>query len=173
MKKLIRNYLFCVAIIIIFIAILFIFPQNRESIIENTNNYFLEMVLILPSVMILMGLFNVWISKKAVTNYLGRKSGLKGSLISVFLGALPTGPLYVAFPLASLMIKKGASFSNIVVFLSAWACLKIPQEIVELQFLGWKFMILRWSLTVILVIIMGKIIEKIMKKEVKKESKHF
>ena len=70
----------------------------------------------------------------------------------------------MAFPLASSMIKKGASISNIVIFLSAWACLKIPQELVELQFLGWKFMILRWALTVILVVIMGAVIEKLVSK---------
>ena len=59
---------------------------------------------------------------------------------------------------------KGASISNIVIFLSAWACLKIPQELVELQFLGWKFMVLRWTLTVILVVIMGAVIEKLVSK---------
>jgi len=164
MKKLIRNYLCLSIVIAIFIVLLFIFPQNKESIIENSVNYFFEMALILPAVMILMGLFNVWISEKTVANYLGKQSGLKGSLISVFLGALPTGPLYVAFPLASSMIKKGASLSNIVIFLSAWACLKIPQELVELQFLGWKFMVLRWTLTVILVVIMGAVIEKLVSK---------
>ena len=47
-----------------------------------------------------------------------------------------------------------------VVFLSAWACLKLPQELVEIQFLGFKFMALRWILTVILVIGMGILIEK-------------
>ncbi len=161
MKKIIRNYIISVIVIVIFITLLFVFPQNKNSIIDNSINYFLEMMLILPAVMILMGLFNVWVSEKSVTNYLGKQSGLKGALISVFLGALPTGPLYVAFPLASSMIKKGASVSNIIVFLSAWACLKIPQELVELQFLGWKFMVLRWVFTVVLVVIMGLIIEKI------------
>lgn len=162
MKKIIKNYLILFIVIAIFIVLLFIFPQNKESIIENSTNYFIEMILILPAVMILMGLFTVWISEKTVANYLGKQSGLKGSLISVFFGALPTGPLYVAFPLASSMIKKGASISNIVVFLSAWACLKIPQELVELQFLGWEFMMLRWIFTVILVVIMGVVIEKLL-----------
>ena len=41
------------------------------------------------------------------------------------------------------------------------ACIKIPQEMVELQFLGVQFMLLRLSLTVILVIIMAVLIEKI------------
>jgi len=164
MKKVIRNYILSAIVIAIFIILLFVFPQNKNSIIDNSINYFLEMILIIPAVMILMGLFNVWISEKSVTNYLGKQSGVKGSLISVFLGALPTGPLYVAFPLASSMIKKGASISNIVVFLSAWACLKIPQELVELQFLGWKFMVLRWIFTVVLVVMMGAVIGKIINK---------
>jgi len=72
MKKLIRNYLCLSIVIAIFIVLLFIFPQNKESIIENSVNYFFEMALILPAVMILMGLFNVWISEKTVANYLGK-----------------------------------------------------------------------------------------------------
>ncbi|MFW6139573.1 MAG: hypothetical protein ACOC7U_10445, partial [Spirochaetota bacterium] len=71
------------------------------------------------------------------------------------------GPLYVAFPLAQSLLKKGASITNIVIFLSAWACIKIPQELVELQFLGIKFTALRLALTIIFVSLMGFSIEKI------------
>ena len=72
MKKLIKNYLIVFIVIALFIALLFIFPYNKEGIIENSANYFFEMALILPAVMILMGLFNVWISEKTVANYLGK-----------------------------------------------------------------------------------------------------
>ncbi len=166
MKKLVKNYIISAVVFAIFILLLVIFPQNKTSIVNNSVKYLFEMIFILPAVIVLMGLFNVWISKKTITQYLGKQSGLKGSLISVFLGALPTGPLYVAFPLASSMIKKGARISNIVVFLSAWACLKIPQELVELQFLGWEFLIVRWTLTVVFVIIMGVVIEKVLEKDI-------
>jgi uncharacterized membrane protein YraQ (UPF0718 family) len=54
--------------------------------------------------------------------------------------------------------------------LSAWACIKIPQELVELQFLGLKFMTLRLSLTIIFVILMGLIAEKIYERTGKKEA---
>jgi len=79
----------------------------------------------------------------------------------LLMGSLPTGPLYVAFPMASALLKKGAKVSNIIIFLSAWACIKIPQELVELQFLGAKFMASRLLLTVIFVIIMGLFVEKV------------
>ena len=65
----------------------------------------------------------------------------------------------MAFPMAAALIQKGARISNIIIFLSAWACIKIPQEMMELQFLGFKFMALRLVLTIFFVISMGKIIE--------------
>lgn len=119
------------------------------------------MMIVLPAVMIIMGLFAVFISDETVVKYLGKTSGIKGIALAIFLGALPTGPLYIAFPLAATLIKKGARISNIIVFLSAWACIKLPQELVELQFLGLDFMLSRLVLTIIFVIIIGFIIEKI------------
>jgi len=159
-KRLMKSYGIVLIVILVFTAMLLCFPQSKDMIIGHSTTYFLEMLLILPAVMILMGLFSVWISKEIVIKYLGKHAGIKGALISVFLGSLPTGPLYIAFPIAASLIKKGASISNIVVFLSAWACLKLPQELVEIQFLGFKFMVLRWILTIILVIGMGILIEK-------------
>ncbi len=119
------------------------------------------MMLILPAVMVMLGLFAVWVPKDIVVRYLGKASGVKSIFLALILGALPTGPLYIAFPIASALLKKGAKISNIVVFLSAWACIKVPQEMVELQFLGVRFMLSRLSLTIIFVVIMGIFIEKV------------
>ena len=140
------------------------FTPPIASSVDTTSlvwKFFVEMIMILPAVMILMGLFAVFVSKDMVVKYLGKTSGVKGILLGLFFGALPTGPLYVAFPLAAALIKKGARISNIIIFLSAWACIKIPQEMVELQFLGFKFMLVRLTLTILFVVFMGIFIEKI------------
>ena len=113
--------------------------------------------------MVILGLFAVWVPKDIVVKHLGKTSGIKGIFLAIILGALPTGPLYVAFPMAAALLEKGAKISNITIFLSAWACIKIPQEMVELRFLGVKFMFLRLILTIIFVIIMGLFIERVMK----------
>ncbi|WP_290597937.1 MULTISPECIES: permease [unclassified Archaeoglobus] len=143
-------------------TILLIFPEKQETILTTMWEYFVEMMMVFPAVMVVMGLFAVWVSKETVVKHLGKTSGVKGFFLSLFLGALPTGPLYVAFPLAASLLKKGARVSNIVIFLSAWSCIKLPQEMVELQFLGVEFMALRLILTVIFVIIMALVIEKVM-----------
>ncbi|MEA3558409.1 MAG: permease, partial [Candidatus Thermoplasmatota archaeon] len=116
--------------------------------------------LILPAIMVILGLFAVWIPNKMIGKHLGHASGIKGVIISIILGTLPTGPLYIAFPMAAVLLAKGAKRSNIIIFLSAWACIKIPQEMVELRFLGLEFMLLRLALTVTFVVMMGISVEK-------------
>ena len=147
---------------IITVILIWYFPDRKEVVLDTSWNFFIEMILILPAVVVIMGLFAAFVPKELVGKYLGSASGVKGILIAIGLGALPTGPLYVAFPMAQGLIKKGAKISNIIIFLSAWACIKIPQEMVELQFLGLEFMLLRLTLTIIFVIIMGFAIEKLM-----------
>lgn len=131
------------------------------NVIAKLWEFLAEMLLILPAVMVLMGLFSVWVPKETVVKYLGKTAGIKGIFLAIIFGALPTGPLYIAFPMAGALVRKGARVSNVIIFLSAWACIKIPQEMVELQFLGTKFMAARLILTVIFVIIMGLLIERI------------
>ncbi|HDJ23875.1 MAG TPA: hypothetical protein ENF17_08315 [Candidatus Aminicenantes bacterium] len=160
-RTFLRDTLFLVIVLAVAVVLLGFFPEKRVVVTRVSWKFFVELILILPAVMVLMGLFSVFISRETVVKYLGKTSGLKGFLLALFFGALPTGPLYVAFPLAAVLIQKGARRANIVIFLSAWACIKIPQEVVELQFLGLKFMAARLALITIFVILMGLIIERI------------
>ena len=160
-KALLRDYIIMGAIIVVAAILLFIFPDRSASVLNVSKNYFFELIIILPALMIIIGLFSVWVPKEFVVKHMGKSSGIKGTAISFVLGMLPTGPLYIAFPLAVALLKKGAKISNIIIFISAWACIKLPQELVEIQFLGIKFTLLRLGLTIIFVVLMGFIIEKL------------
>lgn len=164
-KKMIRDWVYLGIALLVMAILLSIYPEKTGPVLTTSRDYLMEMIWVLPAVMILLGLFKVWVSKEMVVEYMGKTSGFKGLLIAVVLGATPTGPLYVAFPLASTMLKKGARIMNVIVFLSAWACIKLPQEMVELQFLGVDFMITRLVLTVGLVSVMGFFIEKIIEQK--------
>jgi len=87
---------------------------------------------------------------------------VRGGLISLALGTLPTGPLYIAFPMTASLLRKGASITNMVIFLGSWAALKIPQLMVEIKFLGISFTGLRFGLTLAALVIMGLIMESIL-----------
>ncbi len=128
------------------------FPPKRGKFVKSSAMFFKEMITVLPSVLVLMGLFTVWVKRETVVRFLGQGSGISGILIGIFLGTLPTGPLYIAFPLASMLLRKGARIATVMAFLSAWACIKIPQELMEIQFLGIRFTLLRLTATIVLLI---------------------
>ncbi len=163
-KNMLRDWIILAGIIGVALLLIYIYPSKQEPVMSASFDYLYEMIFILPAVMVLMGLFSVYIPSETVVKHFGKASGIKGFFLAILFGTLPTGPLYVAFPMASKMIKKGARVSNIVVFLSAWACIKIPQEMVELQFLGPEFMLARLSLTIIFVGLMGLVVEWLMDK---------
>lgn len=160
LRKRVKWDLFFLALsIAAFAALSLAYRDKGSRALRVSWEYFQEMVFILPAVMVLMGLFAVWVRREAVVKYLGHESGLPGLALSILLGTLPTGPLYVAFPLAAMLLAKGARVANVMAFLSAWACIKLPLELMELQFLGWKFTFLRLGLTVALVIPMSLLAE--------------
>lgn len=141
-------------------VLLYFFPSAQPPFKTTVVEYTLELITVLPAVMVLMGILTVFVSNEFIGRVLGHSSGVKGMVVAFALGTLPTGPLYVAFPFARVLQTKGARTANIVIFLSAWAAIKLPQELVELRFLGWRFMVVRLVLTVVVVLLMAAVIDR-------------
>lgn len=135
-------------------------PPLSAPVLRNTWDYLTEMILILIPVAMLIGLLDVWMPKQLIGKYLGRESGWKGMALSGLFSTAMAGPLYVALPIAGMLLRKGASPLNVVIFLNVWAAIKIPQLVVETKFLGPAFMLTRLALTVPSVILMGWLIQK-------------
>jgi len=109
-KKTIRDWIFLGVTIIIVVVLLTVFPDRTESVTSTTKEYFIEMMIILPAIMVIMGIFSVYISNETVVKHLGIASGIKGIALSILIGTLPTGPLYIAFPMAATLLKKGCTY---------------------------------------------------------------
>ncbi len=162
MMETIKKFKFPILVGFAFVVLAVIAPVTAARSTGVTWDYFKEMALIMPPVFILMGLMEVWVPKDKIQKWLGNGSGIKGGLISLALGTLPTGPLYVAFPMTATLLRKGASITNMVIFLGSWGALKIPQLMVEIKFLGLPFTGLRFVVTLTALVIMGFIMETIL-----------
>ena len=68
------------------------------------------------------------------------------------------------------LLVMGASTANILIFLSAWACIKIPQTMMELRFLGLKFMVVRLILTTVFVVLMAFFIDALVRRSEEKSA---
>lgn len=157
-----NKLLFLVASVYI---ILFVFmPQKAFESVGNSMYYVKEMLQIMPVIFILTSLIEAWVPRKTIIKSFGEDSGFKGSIFSFLLGSFSAGPIYAAFPVCKMLLQKGASISNIVIILSAWAVIKVPMLANEAKFLGPKFMGIRWVLTTISIFIMAHLVSLLVKK---------
>jgi uncharacterized membrane protein YraQ (UPF0718 family) len=126
---------------------------------------FKEMALVIPPVFILLGLLDVWVPRETMVKYMGEGSGIKGVILSIILGSAAAGPLYGAFPVAAVFMKKGVKFSNILIFIGAWSTTKIPMFLFEISALGARFAVTRLVVDIPGIIIIAYILSLLIPKE--------
>ncbi|RPF48242.1 ferredoxin [Hydrogenoanaerobacterium saccharovorans] len=161
--KFIKSNLFLLSVVIAYLVLTIIRPPLGVLGIKNSGYYIKEMLMIMPVIFVLTALLDTWVPKETIIKFLGREAKTKGMVLSFLLGSISAGPIYAAFPFCVMLHKKGASIRNIIIILSSWAVIKIPMLLNEAKFLGLKFMIVRWIITVIAILIFANITNKIVK----------
>lgn len=151
-------------VVAIYLVLFIIMPDKAMMSVQNSMYYVKEMLIIMPVIFLLTAIIEAWVPREMIMNGFGEKSGFKGNIYSFLLGSFSAGPIYAAFPISKMLLKKGASITNIVIILSSWAVIKIPMLANEAKFLGVKFMGIRWILTVIAILCMGYIVSLLVNK---------
>jgi uncharacterized membrane protein YraQ (UPF0718 family) len=164
MKNLKKYRLFIITLIVL--GILYIF--NKEMAIKSaktTLSSLKQMLIYIPPIFVLLGLLDVWVEKEAIIKLMGENSRIKGVLLSIVIGSCAAGPLYGAFPIAAVFMKKGVKFSNILIFIGTWSCAKIGMILFEIASMGVKFAFARLIIDIPLIIIIAFIIPQLITKE--------
>lgn len=143
MKSFAKRYRPALIMLVLFAAVLAAVPEIRPQAGRALWGQLRTMLLFVPPVFILLGLFDVWVPRERITRHLGKGSGLKGVVLAFFLGSAAAGPLYGAFPVAAVMAKKGSSLFNVLIFIGAWSTTKIPMFLFELNAMGPRFAVSR------------------------------
>ncbi len=166
-KKILKRYKVFVSLLILNIAVLFINPDIGHKSVQISLKNTIEMLSIIPPIFILLGLLDVWVKRETMVKYMGEKSGLIGVLIAFFLGSAAAGPLYAAFPVAGILLKKGSRLSNVFIMIGAWSTTKIPLLLFEASSMGLKFTIIRFIADLFGIAIIAYNTEKLLSKEEK------
>ena len=164
-KKLVKRYIF---FIVCFVLTLILTIINKDLGLKSFNTALLslkQMLLVLPPIMVMLGLMDVWIPRESMMKYMGEKSGIKGVAIAMLIGSIAAGPMYAAFPFTAVLLKKGVKFSNIIIFMNAWCVTKISTLMFEFSSLGYKFTLARLIIDIPGVILMGYIVQALMPKD--------
>lgn len=120
----------------------------------------LQMFMLIPPIFIIMGLMDVWVPKEALMKYMGKDAKLTGLLIAFVLGTVAAGPIYVAFPMGVLLLKKGARLSNVIFFFGVWSSTKLPIILFEVASFGVVFTLIHVGISLPLYLLTAFYIEK-------------
>ncbi len=163
--KMLKKYIVFIVVLII-LGLTFIYDKGLGLKAVDTIKFsFKEMMMVLPPIFILLGLLDVWVPKDTMVKFMGEDSGIVGILLSFFLGSAAAGPLYGAFPVAAIFMKKGVKFTNILIFLGAWSTTKLPMLLFEVASMGIKFTVTRFITNIFGILIIAYTVNRSLKKQ--------
>jgi len=148
MKSALKKYrLFLFTLLVLGAAFLVDASFARRAVVTTLDGV-KELLLVLPPIFVLLGLLDVWVPKDVMVSLMGDKSGFRGIFVALLLGSAAAGPLYAAFPVAAVFLKKGASLKNVFIFIGAWSTTKIPMFLFEYTSLGPRFALTRLAVDI-------------------------
>jgi uncharacterized membrane protein YraQ (UPF0718 family) len=126
---------------------------------RNFVSFAREMVFILPAAFVVIGLFEVWVPREAVERHLGEDGGrFLQWFTMVLLASTTVGGLYVSFPIAYALRSKGARLGLVLSYIGLSGVCRIPMTLFEISFLGVPFTVIRYVVSVPLVILVSEML---------------
>ena len=148
---LLKQYGFLLFSIALAMLCWFMDSERAEHGLALAADGIVDMLGFLPPIFVLLGLFDVWVDRETVIRLMGKESGLMGAFLVFMLGSLAAGPLYMAFPVAGVLLKKRAGLFQVFIFIGTWAIAKVPMLLFETSCFGFSYMALRfvWNMAAI------------------------
>lgn len=115
------------------------FFKDREKTVlalKKARKSFFSILPSVLSVLLLMGLILAVLDEGTISRLLGADSGLPGFLAAAAAGSVTLIPGFVAFPLAASLLRAGAGYPQIAVFLSSLMMVGIATFPMEKKYFG-------------------------------------
>ncbi|SMB79209.1 Predicted permease [Desulfonispora thiosulfatigenes DSM 11270] len=114
------------------------------------------------AILLIIGLMLSILDQDTISKLLGKESGWLGMIIAGGLGSITLIPGFVAFPLVDALLKNGAGYMQITMFVSTLMMVGIVTIPVEIQYFGKKTALARnimgLGFSFIVAIVMGAIL---------------
>jgi uncharacterized membrane protein YraQ (UPF0718 family) len=147
-------------VILIYLVLLFIQPENILSSLNKTLTILKTIIPLFIIVIILMTITNYFIKPKWLIKHLGKDSGIKGWIVSIIGGMLSTGPVYLWLPLLNDLKKQGVRNAFLATFLYNRA-IKLALLPVLIGYLGLLYTAVLTVFMIVASVLQGIITEKL------------
>jgi len=95
------------------------------------------------TILAFLGMVLALLNPDVISHLLGQKAGWQGMIIASIIGSITLIPAFIAFPVAAILLKNGAGFAQIAVFVSTLMMVGIVTLPLEIKCFGKKISIMR------------------------------
>ena len=130
--------------------------KDREKTKTALKKAWKSLENILPSVLavlMLIGLILTVLDEQAVSRWLGAESGVRGLCMAAVVGSLTLIPGFVALPLAASLVRAGAGYAQIALFISTLMMVGVATLPLEAKYFGRRAALKRNVLSLIAAVI--------------------
>lgn len=114
------------------------------------------------AILLLMGLILSVLDERTVSRLIGAESGVFGMVIAAVVGCITLIPGFVAFPLAASLVKAGAGYGQIAMFVSTLMMVGVATFPLESKYFGRSVALKRNVLSLIIAVITSFLIGGVM-----------
>jgi uncharacterized membrane protein YraQ (UPF0718 family) len=143
------------------IALILSFISDSGKTVSGIKKGLTMFLGILPSLLNILVIVSITLSvipQETIVRLLGRESGTIGVSIAALVGSVSLIPGFIAFPLASILVKSGVSYNVTAVFITTLLMVGIITLPLEAKYFGIKTAIIRNILSLIGAVIVGVLI---------------
>ncbi len=115
--------------------------------LKSALNMTLQILPLLICAFIVAGMVQALLPKDLISKWVGVESGMRGLLVGTLVGALTPGGPYVSLPIATGLLRAGASVGTMVAFLTGWSLWAVSRLPLEVGILGWRLTLIRLAST--------------------------
>lgn len=141
-------------------TILFVIAFRKNKHRQSITTARKMLINILPLLLLaftIVGFIEVLVPKEALQNWLGAESGWRGLVIGPLIGAVVQGGPFAFFPMFDSIFRDSVTTGTAVAMISAWGMINIGHLPYEFAFLGYRFVILKYSIYIFLPSLAGLI----------------
>lgn len=136
------KFLYIFAVFIIILS----FIKSKEKTFEGFKVAWKKFKKILPSftkMLVAISVILYLIPESVISKYLGGSSIWGGTFLGSFFGSITILPGFVAFPLSSVLVSKGVSYTAVASFTTTLMLVGIVTFPIEKDYFGWKLSLTR------------------------------
>ena len=159
-----RIALFPVAVLILYGILFVVTPDKTSLALRSSGSILVSMLLPLGLVFVLMLLLNLFLKPAQIVWFLGKGSGVKGTVLSVAAGIISMGPIYAWYPFLKDLREKGAGYCPIAVFLHNRAVKPFLLPVM-IAYFGWVYVVVLTVLTVLGSVTIGYSLDKLLRND--------